>query len=150
MKLADHGSVIYHSHSEQHEEALSKGALCWLAPKGPETIAPGKRSAARSKACLKFKSPGRAIEISVAPPGLAPSTSRTPGCASLARGYFLSALSGLGSVSIGQMHVYTLSEPLPVTRTAEHFRVTRSEPVVYPNGIKTGGLTQLFPELRKY
>jgi hypothetical protein len=34
--------------------------------------------------------------MSVAPPGLSPLIARTPGCASLARGYSLSAPPGLG------------------------------------------------------
>jgi hypothetical protein len=50
-----HGTVIYHSHSEWHEEAPSKGALGWLAPKGPEIVAPGKP-------CQQFKSPPKELE----------------------------------------------------------------------------------------
>ena len=84
--------IAYHPHSGWHEEAPLKEALGWLAPKGLETVAPGKRSAARSLACEQFKSPGRATELSVALPGLTPLIARTPGCASLARGYSLSAL----------------------------------------------------------
>ena len=119
-----------------------KGALGWLAPKGLETVAPGKRSAARSLACEQFKSPGRATELSVALPGLTPLIARTPGCASLARGYSLSALPGRESLSIGQTHVYKLSNFLTNAGIAEHFRVSPPEAVVYNNGIRRMLLTR--------
>ena len=127
-----------HPHSGWHEEAPSKGALGWLAPKGLETVAPGKRSAARSLACEQFQSPGRATELSVALPGLTPLIARTPGCASLARGYSLSALPGRESVSIGQTHVYKVSNFLTNAGIAEHFCVSPPEAVVYHYGIRRG------------
>jgi hypothetical protein len=129
--------VTYHPDSGCPGEALSKGPLVWHAPKGPETVAPGKRSAARSKACQQFKSPGRVTDISVALSGLTPLISQTPGCASLARGYYLSAPPGRGPISISRTSVRRLLKFFTDTGTMEHCRVSPPETVVYPNGIGT-------------
>jgi hypothetical protein len=60
---------------------------------------------------------------------------QTPGCASLARSYSLSALPGRGWVSTSQTHVYKVPKFLTNAGTAEHFRVSPPEAVVCLNGI---------------
>jgi hypothetical protein len=73
--------------------------------------------------------------MSVALPGLIPLITQTPGCASLARSYSLSALPGRGWVSTSQTHVYKVPKFLTNAGTAEHFRVSPPEAVVCLNEI---------------
>ena len=105
-------------------KALTKRALGWLAPTGRETVAPGKRSAARGNAFQQFKSPERATDVSIALPGLIPLIAQTPGRASLARSYSLSALPGRRSLSTSRTQVYKTSKLLTNAGKAEHSHVS--------------------------
>ena len=135
--------VMCHPNSGWLEEAAWKGSLGRLAPKGPETVAPGKQSAARGMMDRQFKSPRRATDISVALPGLTSLIAQTPGCASLARSYSLCALSGPGLVSTIQTEVCQVTELLTNAETAKHSRVSLSEMVVYVDDVMAASSQQV-------
>jgi len=76
--------------------------------------------------------------MSVALPGLAPLIPQTPGCASLARSYSLSALAGRETIDTSQTQVYKVLQLWPTLeqqsivvsqRQRRRFTLTELEPL---------------------